>query len=305
MIEESGSNSGFVYREELGSAATGRFLAAYLGERYRHSSTELWEARAARGEILLDGAPAGPRAILRPGQILLWKRPPWREPAAPCAFAVLYRDAELLAVLKPSGLPTLPGGGYLENTLLRRVRRLHPEASPLHRLGRGTTGLVLFSRTREAARRLSEAWRRGEVRKVYRAVVDGEPKEDRFVVEAGIGRVPYPILGSVHAAERRGKASISRVTVLERRERTTLVEVEIVTGRPHQVRIHLAFAGHPLAGDPLYASGGLPKEDHAALPGNLGYLLHARLLRFRHPRTGASVAIRAHPPSSLRDANGR
>jgi 23S rRNA pseudouridine1911/1915/1917 synthase len=298
-------NAGFVYREELGSAATGRLLAVYLGERYRHSSTELWEARAARGEILLDGAPAGPRAILRPGQILLWRRPPWREPAAPLSFAVLYRDADLLAVLKPSGLPTLPGGGYLENTLLRRVRRHHPEASPLHRLGRGTTGLVLFSRTPKAARLLSEAWRGGEVRKVYRAVVDGEPVEDRFVVEAPIGRVPHPLLGSVHAAERQGKSSISRVAVLERRGRTALVEVEIVTGRPHQVRIHLAFAGHPLSGDPLYASGGLPKEDHAALPGDLGYLLHARLLRFRHPRTGAPLEIRAHPPCPLRDAHGR
>jgi 23S rRNA pseudouridine1911/1915/1917 synthase len=280
-------------------------LAVYLAEHYSHSSRRAWEERAARGEVLLDGAPARAAAILRPGQILLWRRPPWREPAAPLAFAVLYRDADLLAVLKPSGLPTLPGGGYLENTLLRRVRRLHPEASPLHRLGRGTTGLVLFTRAPRAARLLSEAWRRGEVRKIYRALVDGEPREDRFVVDARIGRVPHPILGSVHAAERQGKPSLSCVTVLERRDRTTLVEVEIVTGRPHQVRIHLAFAGHPLSGDPLYASGGLPREDRAALPGDLGYLLHARLLRFRHPGTGAPVEIRAHPPALLRDANGQ
>ena len=89
--------------------------------------------------------------------------------------------------------------------------------------------------------------------------------------------MPHERLGSVHAAVDRGKASRSVARVLERREKTTLVEVQILTGRPHQVRIHLAWAGHPLWGDPLYVPGGVPRADSPGLPGDGGYLLHAIL----------------------------
>jgi 23S rRNA pseudouridine1911/1915/1917 synthase len=94
------------------------------------------------------------------------------------------------------------------------------------------------------------------------------------------------------------------VTVLERRAKDSLVEVEIATGRPHQIRIHLAAAGHPLAGDPLYGPGGLPQEDAGALPGDPGYLLHSRLLAFRHPETGICLELEAPPPPALRDSRG-
>ncbi len=114
----------------------------------------------------------------------------------------------------------------------------------------------------------------------------------------------HRLLGSVHAACAGGKPSFSRVTVLERREDTSLVEVEITTGRPHQIRIHLAAAGHPLAGDPLYGPGGLPRNETGALPGDSGYRLHARLLGFRRPGTGEDVEVEAPAPPSLRDSRG-
>ena len=301
---ESPLNVGFEYRDRIGAHAAGLSVARYLSGRYLHSTPELWNERIASGQVLLDGAPTLPETLLRAGQILIWRRPPWREPEAPLSYAVLFRDLHLLAVLKPSGLPTVPGGGFLEHTLLHQVRRRHPEASPLHRLGRATTGVVLFARTEEAARVLSGAWRRGHVRKVYRALVGGHPREDRFTVEVPIGRVPHRLLGSIHAACAGGKPSISRVTVLERREKTSLVEVEITTGRPHQIRIHLAAAGLPLAGDPLYGPGGLPREETGALPGDPGYLLHARLIGFRHPVSGDPLEIEAPPPPLLRDSGG-
>ena len=118
--------------------------------------------------------------MLRAGQWLVWRRPPWQEPPVPLSFAVLYRDADLLAVAKPRGLPTLPNGGFLEHTLPARVRRLYPEAVPMHRLGRGTSGIVLFARTPAARREVAAAWRDGAVLKEYRALVVGRPERDAF-----------------------------------------------------------------------------------------------------------------------------
>jgi 23S rRNA pseudouridine1911/1915/1917 synthase len=90
------------------------------------------------------------------------------------------------------------------------------------------------------------------------------------------------------------------VRVLERRSRTSLVEVDIETGRPHQIRIHLAAAGHPLAGDPLYVAGGLPDASNRALPGDLGYRLHALRLVLDHPVTGRRLTLECRPPAALR-----
>src|SRR5512139_1613185 len=113
--------------------------------------------------------------VLRPGQSLVWRRPPWEEPAAPLSFAILHRDAHLLAVAKPRGLPSVPNGGFLEHTLLHRVRLHFPGAVPLHRLGRGTSGLVLFALTNQARREGAAAWREGRVSKEYLALVAGRP----------------------------------------------------------------------------------------------------------------------------------
>jgi 23S rRNA pseudouridine1911/1915/1917 synthase len=119
-------------------------------------------------------------------------------------------------------------------------------------------------------------------------------------VTVSIGPVPHPRLGTVHAAHAEGRPADSAVTVLERRASTTLCDVAIATGRPHQIRIHLAWAGHPLAGDPLYAPGGLPRPLAPGLPGDGGYLLHAHRVRFAHPATGAPTIIEAPLPEALR-----
>jgi len=215
-------------------------------------------------------------------------------------FRVLFEDAALVAVHKPRGLPTLPGGGFLEHTLLAQVRVRYPEASPMHRLGRETTGIVLFSRTPESGALIQAAWRGRRVEKRYRALGSGLCARDSFEVSVPIGPVPHPWLGTLHAASERGRPALSRVRVVERRERDTLFQVDIETGRPHQIRIHLAWAGHPLVGDPLYGEGGLPRSGLPALPGDGGYLLHAERLAFPHPVTGQLLELWAPPPQELR-----
>jgi 23S rRNA pseudouridine1911/1915/1917 synthase len=181
---------------------------------------------------------------------------------------------------------------------LALVRKSHPEASPLHRLGRGTSGIVLFALSARARSEISSAWRRKEVTKVYRALATGCPGEDNFVIEAPIGPVPHPKLGTVNAFRSDGKYALSRVSVLERRGDCSLLEISIETGRPHQIRIHLSFAGYPLVGDRLYAKGGA-FNDLRTLPGDTGYLLHAERLCFTHPATGLPFEIQCPPPRGL------
>jgi 23S rRNA pseudouridine1911/1915/1917 synthase len=292
-------NQGFRYREHLSSSAHGRTLLAYLSDRYRHSTPSEWRERIESGLVLVEGAPAPADRTLARGESLVWSRPPWREPEAPGSFALLYRDRDVLAVAKPAGLPTIPGGSFLENTLLTRVRRLDPFASPLHRLGRGTSGIVLFSRNREAHRALAATWEEGVERK-YRGIVRGAYPPGETVIDFSIGLVPHRLLGRVHAADPGGKRALSRVRLVEERGEVSLVEIDIATGRTHQIRIHLAAAGYPLEGDRLYRPGGIPAPDETALPGEIGYRLHAHQVRFRHPRTGRDVVVRCGPPPLYR-----
>src|SRR5258705_4971605 len=244
-------NDGYEYRERVQSHGSESGVA-FLDRRLRHSSAETWAARLASGEVSVDGQAAVAATRLRPGQTMVWRRPPWEEPAVPLAFAVLFRDEHLLAVAKPRGLPTMPAGGFLNHTLLHLVQARFPGATAMHRLGRGTSGLVLFARTGEARRALAKAWRTGAVVKRYRALVSGVPSRDAFDVDTPIGLVAHPRLRRVYAAVRQGKPSVTHVRVLGARDGQALVEATIPTGRPHQIRIHLAAAGHPLARDRRY-----------------------------------------------------
>ena len=128
---------------------------------------------------------------------------------------------------------------------------------------------------------------------------------DSFRVEAPIGPVPYAHLPYIHAADDAGVESLSdcRVVSRDRDADRSIVEVGILTGRPHQIRIHLAAAGHPLVGDPLYGPGGTPTQEaigRRALPGDGGYHLHAMRLDLVHPKSGKGMAIVCPPPEVLR-----
>ncbi len=293
-------NEGCEYRERLGADADARTLLAYLSQRYCHSSPTEWAAHVASGRVLIDDLPAHVDSILRRGCELVWHRPPWIEPDAPRTFSVLYEDEDLLAVAKPAGLPTLPGANFLKATLLHLVRSYASDAAPLHRLGRWTSGVVLCARNNKARTELMRQWSAKKVGKRYRALAVGLPEQDEMAISTPIGPVPHALLGSIHAATPKGKPSLSQVNVLERRANSFLCDVRIATGRPHQIRIHLAAAGHPLVGDPLYGVGGLPTPDTRALPGDPGYHLHSVELSFRHPSTGREVVIECEPPSPLR-----
>jgi 23S rRNA pseudouridine1911/1915/1917 synthase len=291
-------NNGWTYREQVGPDATGLTVLEFLAATRHHSTSEEWARRIERGEVEIEGRQALSDAVLQPGQTIAWHRPPWDEADVPTDYRIVHEDDSIVAVDKPAGLPTMPAGGFLNHTLLALVRARYPQASPLHRLGRHTSGLVLFARTRAAASELARAWRDRTVKKTYRALALGQTRTEMFVINVPIGPVPHPSLGTVQAASDAGKPSHSVAIVLEASRDRTLFSVDITTGRPHQVRIHLAYAGHPLIGDPLYEAGGGLKRD-PGLPGDGGYLLHAERLQFAHPASGNRMALHAPPPSLL------
>lgn len=292
-------NRGYSYRHQLGPECRGWSLPEYLACFFSHSNAAEWMIRIQQREVLIDDRFATAESLLRPGAMLVWNRPGWVEPSVPLDFQLIFQDAELLLVNKPSGLPTLPGAGFLDHTLLSLVREFCPEARPLHRLGRGTSGLVLFARTSACAATMQAQW--PKVHKQYRALSQEVATCDTYDIRTPIGLVRHPLLGTIHAACPAGKASRSVATVLHRRGGVTLFQVDLHTGRPHQIRIHLASIGHPLDGDPVYVAGGIPRSNAPGLPGDTGYWLHAGRLMFQHPCTGQAMDYHAPPPSILAD----
>jgi 23S rRNA pseudouridine1911/1915/1917 synthase len=301
-------NKGWVYHDQVQSDAAGRTVLDFYASRYTHSSRQEWQQRLTNGQIELDGVSAQAATKLKTGQYLDYHRLPWHEPPAPRAIKILWQDCDLLIVAKPSGLQVLPGGPFLQNTLLSILREAYPadkNLTPVHRLGRGTSGIMAIARSPLARQHLARDWRQGAVKKTYRALAQTTDMPATFVVEMPIGKIPYAPLSQIYAASASGKPARSLCSVLERRgdQDCTLLKIEIPTGRPHQIRIHLAAAGYPLVGDPLYIKGGQPKpiEPNTShpVPGDGGYLLHAYRLAFNHPRTLVPQVFICDPPESL------
>jgi len=291
-------NQGYRYRHVLSPDSLGHTALSYLVGAFAHSNQSEWQARFQAGEILLDDKLANGSESLQPGKIIVWNRPGWLEEETPQNYSVVYRDEHLLVVDKPSGLPTIPGAGFYLNTLLEIVRNDFPAARALHRLGRATSGLVLFALDTHTASAIQRNW--SQIHKQYQALGGLVASQDVYDIQTPIGPCDHPRLGKVYAASSTGKCARSIARVIQRRLDSTLFEVDLHTGRPHQIRIHLASIGHPLVGDPLYAAGGQPKLEQPALPGDAGYWLHAKRVILQHPITGQQFDLTSPLPEILR-----
>jgi tRNA pseudouridine32 synthase/23S rRNA pseudouridine746 synthase len=202
---------------------------------------------------------------------------------------LLHADAHCLVVDKPAGLPAVPGRPQaLHDCAYSRVCALHADARVVHRLDMATSGLLLFARGEHAQRALSRAFEQRRVRKRYLAVVHGQMRVPAGEIELPIG-AHWPDRPRRHVDLEKGQAALTRYRVLALEDGRTRVELEPVTGRTHQLRVHLAAIGHPILGDTLYA----PAAVQAAAP---RLLLHASVLAFAHPGTGEmfEVCSQAH-----------
>ncbi|MFK8182479.1 MAG: RluA family pseudouridine synthase [Phormidesmis sp.] len=335
-------NQGWTYRDRITAQSAGQSVLAYYTHRYQHSSAAQWQARIEQGQIVLNEQPTSPDTVLQANQTLLYHRLPWAEPKVPLGFEVLYEDEAFWAIAKPSGLPVLPGGKFLQHTLLHQLKQRYPNQHPvpLHRLGRGTSGVMLIAKSQRARGILSAQFRQRSLTKTYRTLIGPAPAlPTHFTCTDFIGKVPYPRLGYLYArvapAHPSAKAARSDGEILQRRADATLLQVSITTGRPHQIRIHMAAQGYPLLGDPLYKAGGIPRTllddvtdssadgtaddvtDSSAdgtadgvinsspdgvtdaIPSDCGYHLHAHRIRLVHPHNGKTLCIEAPLPECL------
>jgi 23S rRNA pseudouridine1911/1915/1917 synthase len=278
------------------------------------SRTRVQELIAA-GLILVDARAVKGSQRLRGGEritVEVQPRPPIHAEAESIPLDVLYEDDDVVAVNKPAGMTVHAGAGNtrgtLVNALLGRGQTLSEGGDALrpgivHRLDKDTSGIILVAKNDAAHAKLGEAFRQRAVKKTYIALIHGILKGDRGRIDLAIGRDPKRRVRM--AARRSGVLANAREArtdwrVLARIDTTTLVEVQLHTGRTHQIRVHFSALRHPVVGDTLYGAEAQLRVGKVTLPPLGRNFLHAAKLGFTQPRTGAWIELRAPLPPHLR-----
>jgi 23S rRNA pseudouridine1911/1915/1917 synthase len=287
-----------------------RVVAAHCPELSRTRAQEL----IAAGLVLVDGRPAKPASHVHEGQHITVEeqpRPPMTAQAESIPLDVLYEDEDVIVINKPAGMTVHAGAGNptgtLVNALLGRGQSLSQSDDLLrpgivHRLDKETSGAILVAKNDFAHAKAAEAFRERVVKKTYLALVQGELAEDRGRIELAISRDP---LRRTRMTTRRSailqnaRAARTDWRVLARVGGATLVEVELHTGRTHQIRVHFAALKHPVVGDTLYGASARLHVGDATLEPLHRNFLHAAKLGFRQPRTAKWLEIRAPLPPRL------
>jgi 23S rRNA pseudouridine1911/1915/1917 synthase len=282
-----------------GVTDAGKRLDHYLQERLPGYSRSRLQSWIKQGRVRVDGEAAKASLLLRgrerlevsPGDL-----PPLKAQAEDLPVEVLYQDEAVVAVNKPAGLVVHAGAGAHAGTLVNRLvhrfaslSQLGGELRPgiVHRLDRGTSGVLLVARTDAAHRNLAAQFAGRTVEKTYLALVHGRARTDS-------GRVTMPIARDPARRTRMtarlgtGREALTTYRVLERFEKFTYLEVRIGTGRTHQIRVHLASIGHPVAGDRMYGA-----------PPARRIFLHAARIAFTSPEAGRRVTVEAPLPEEL------
>ncbi|ATB38617.1 ribosomal large subunit pseudouridine synthase D [Cystobacter fuscus] len=296
-------------REQLAPPeARGERLDQVLARVFPEFTRSRLQGLIESGHARVDGKPAKVSLRLKGGERLTLEVPA-PTPALPVAeelpLAVLREDKDLVVVDKAAGMVVHPGAGHasgtLVNALLHRVKDLAGVGGELrpgivHRLDKDTTGCLVVAKHETALVALQKAFKTRTVEKTYLALVHGSPKAAEGRIETLYGRHPVHrqrFTGKV----KEGKPALTVYRVLESFEGAALVEVDLLTGRTHQIRVHLAELGHPLLGDALYGAGRKPKGLAGAAQDVVGrQALHAWKLSFPHPRTGKVLRVEAPLP---------
>jgi tRNA pseudouridine32 synthase / 23S rRNA pseudouridine746 synthase len=203
-------------------------------------------------------------------------------------LVILHEDAEVLLVDKPAGLLSVPGKGeHLADCLIARVQAVFPEALLVHRLDRDTSGVMIFAMTPHAQRHLGLQFEKRMTRKTYVARVWGVPEEKSGTVDLPL-IVDWPNRPLQKVCHETGKPAQTDWKVIRTDGETSRIRLFPKTGRSHQLRVHMLALGHPILGDPFYATG--PARDFPRL------MLHSEELRFNHPQGGTSTKVRAKAP---------
>ena len=253
------------------------------------------------GRVLVDGKAPKPSLKTKNGAVVEGEIPK-EEPSLLLAedipVTLLYEDDYLLVIDKPKDMVVHPSAGHRKGTLVNAVLNYVKESDRedddrpgiVHRLDKGTTGVIIIAKDRKTQEILSSQFHERTVQKVYRVVVEGTLRFEQGFVEGLIGRHPRE-RKKMAMVQKGGRNSFSEYRVLERLKGFTYVEVYPKTGRTHQIRVHLAHIGHPIVGDELYGRQAKRLTDRP--------LLHAHRISFDHPATGERITVEARVPEDL------
>jgi 23S rRNA pseudouridine1911/1915/1917 synthase len=299
----------------------GKRLDQLLAARLESVSRARVQEMIAEGKVLVNDAPAKASLKLRGGERISVlgeaQRAPLKAVAEDIPLDIVYEDDDLAVINKPAGMMVHAGAGAsddarnsgtLVNALLHHLASLSGVGGPLrpgivHRLDKETSGLILVAKDDDAHRKLNAQFAAREVKKKYVALVHGWVKKDSGTLAQSISRDPVRRMKMTARLEG-GRAAVTHYRVVRRLDtkfgKFTLLDVKIDTGRTHQIRVHVAAMGHPVVGDTMY---GAPKQARGknAVIGLSRNFLHAAELEFRHPRTGAVIALKSELPAELRE----
>ncbi len=289
-----------VEKEEIGKR-----LDAYLSLKNEKISRTMVQKLIEEGNILVNGKnPKASYKVSERDKITLEEIEPKEISlkAQDIAVDIIYEDKDIIVVNKPKGLVVHPANGNPDGTLVNAIMAICKgslsgiggEIRPgiVHRLDKDTSGILIIAKNDEAHINLSEQIKNREVKKTYIALVRGFVKENEATINMPIGRSPKD--RKKMAVVKNGKNAITHIKVLERFNNYTLLQVNIETGRTHQIRVHLSEIGYPIVGDYTYSNG---KNEF----GIVGQCLHAKSLKFRHPITNEEMYLEAELPQYFKD----
>ncbi len=288
----------FVADETAAGARLDAYLAGVAAETTRSQAAKLIED----GAVTVNGRPAKPSYRVKTGDRVELTKP---EPVAldltpeDIPLTVLYEDSDVIVIDKPRGMVVHPAAGNYTGTLVNALLRhctdlagINQTLRPgiVHRLDKDTTGVLMVAKNDLAQVSLSAQIKDRTVKRLYQGLVTGNLKENTGLIDAPIGR--HPADRKRMAVVAGGRHAVTHFRVLERFGQYTLVEARLQTGRTHQIRVHFAYIGHPVVGDPVYGS----RKQAFELAGQA---LHAQTLGFNHPRTGEYLEFSAPLPADM------
>ena len=283
---------------ELTAEESGQRLDKYLAEKMTDLSRSRIKELVQAGEVLVNGKKSKVSYKVQKGdliQVTVLPLEPLALEAENIPLDIVYEDEDVIVVNKPQGMVVHPAAGHpshtLVNALLYHTRDLadSPEGfrpGIVHRIDKDTSGLLMVAKNAAARESLEKQLATKSNKRQYLAIVHGNFAEEEGTIDAPIGRNPKD--RKQMAVVEKGKSAVTHFKVLEQYQGYSLVECQLETGRTHQIRVHMAYIGHPLAGDRLYG----PKK---TLPGH-GQFLHAKTLGFEQPRTGEWLEFSVQPP---------
>ena len=264
-------------------------LLSFLVNRFPQINEEVWLERIITGKVLAeDGIPVTLTTTYRPNQRLFYFREVQEEPVIPFKERILYSSDHLIAVCKPHFLPVTPSGPYVVETLLNRLKKStgNKSLSPINRIDRGTAGVVLISAQKETRGQYQQLFMEGKVQKTYQAVVEfkNESQETEWLVENRIEKGdPWFRMKSCG-----GKINArSKIVLLRRKGRRALVQLSPLTGKKHQLRIHLSGLGLPIVNDQCYPT----LKEKAVDDYNQPLQLLSKKTEFVDPITGCEMSF--------------